>query len=638
MFKPLQFIAFFYGLGLQLIWASSEIDPEEFIHHSCLVHASNFPPVNNIKYAGATINNQIIPFDKAARSRVTLHHCLGSLVPNEAMGSVVYLWGMPISASMHEGQGHSISPYVFLTPVRKIVDRIYGGSLSDLFVIDQIEYDEDTTVFINNSHLNNFKEKSPDFKGKIILFNSDHDDVRALVNQEIEKQGFWLTAFNRFSQGTFQEMTINGEHFTSKSIEELFKKVGWSYVNNHNNHLFNFLEQYIFPINTPFLQAFRSPHGEVKTSSILSVEKMEVYKHALDFLFQQLTQEVSNKSAYLQRSLATWQFLVGEWQRVHERMAHIFKNYDFKFNCSQLQPWIDNRNSSEELSKLEEGLTTAALKRVRPYYTGESSIGYEWHYFLAYQYEMLDTLCQYVQAQVPAWKQAPGILSWFAITHLFSPHHSVDEAMEKILAGYIHKTAEEVQALDGDIFERARHEFWRYIKQDKSEYATHSLSKIERLRLLPALAYILGENSLKEVTVLDFPTLLRIAPMTRILYGDDDDLIFACGSFMKSKFKDGPEPTVLEESLVRAAVYSNAVRQLLLPINPQPNTEIYKFIKDGTLGTLDEIFTKLGLHTEFRERFPADEDFWNVKMEEHEFIGPSFYSIYLELEMLKRFH
>jgi len=191
-------------------------------------------------------------------------------------------------------------------PIRKIADRIYGGSLNDLFVIDQLEYDGDTTVFADNSHIAIFKDKNTNFKGKVILFEAAQNNIRELVDQEIKAQGYWSTPFSQFEDGIFQEVTLNGIPITAKAVEELFSNLGWSYIPNHNHHFFNFFEQFELPVNTPFIKVGLNDSDDCQELPFLDPRVVDVYQHAAEFVHQQLMAEASSKSEYLQRTLKSW--------------------------------------------------------------------------------------------------------------------------------------------------------------------------------------------------------------------------------------------------------------------------------------------------------------------------------------------
>ncbi|WP_010302274.1 hypothetical protein [Candidatus Odyssella thessalonicensis] len=113
MWRLPNFTFLIYLINQQLSWSYDRIELTDFLNHGCLVHVSSVAADNNIKYAGSLRGSKIIPFEKAARGQITLHHCLGSLVPNIAMGGVIYISGIAISSSMQRGQGHSQSPYIF---------------------------------------------------------------------------------------------------------------------------------------------------------------------------------------------------------------------------------------------------------------------------------------------------------------------------------------------------------------------------------------------------------------------------------------------------------------------------------------------------------------------------------------------
>ncbi len=57
-----------------------------------------------------------------------------------------------------------------------------------------------------------------------------------------------------------------------------------------------------------------------------------------------------------------------------------------------------------------------------------------------------------------------------------------------------------------------------------------------------------------------------------------------------------------------------------------------------SFGTLDEIFTQFGVGEEFRERFPTDAEFWNIKKGEYDLFPPSFHSIYMSLRFSNNFY
>ncbi|WP_010302277.1 hypothetical protein [Candidatus Odyssella thessalonicensis] len=435
-----------------------------------------------------------------------------------------------------------------MTPIHKIADRIYGGPLNDLFVIDQLEYEADTTVFVDNGHVAIFKAKNPIFKGKVILFDAAQDNIRELVDQEIKAPGYWSTTFSQFKEGTFQEVTLNGTLITAEAIEELFSNLGWSYSPNHNHHFFSLFEQFVLPVNTPFIKAALTDTEDCHDLPFLAPLAVDVYQHAAEFVQQQLMAEASSKSEYLQRTLKSWQRSVSSWFTVHKRLSRLLSEHELKLNRSHLQHWLENRDNFETLTQLETEIIDTTLKRSDSRLL-PTTIGYEWQGYLPHQHETLTRICEYVQLHIPTWSQGPAIMSWFAISYLFNPNYSIDAAMQAVLARYIGDSAEQATAQPEAAFQQAANHFWLAIKKDKSEKAHHSLTLIERFGLLLALASILKELKLATLDVLDFDTLLKIAPMTRSFYGEDNNSLLNYGSFMKSYLRGKSVPTTLEEAI-----------------------------------------------------------------------------------------
>ena len=150
-----------------------------------LVHASNVMAENNTKIAGSqfrTLTDETLhiePEGTNLRTRITLHHGLGGMVPNSTHG--VHIMGIKLDS--HLGTDRDVCAY--LDPLSAFSGEVFGGRAADFMTIDRHVYGESSIVIVPTHKVDEFHHKNPDYKGKLVVFDPHVLSLRQKIDDVI---------------------------------------------------------------------------------------------------------------------------------------------------------------------------------------------------------------------------------------------------------------------------------------------------------------------------------------------------------------------------------------------------------------------------------------------------------------------
>ncbi len=241
----------------------------------------------------------------ANRHRMTLHHCLGSVVPSDIMG-----FGIPFGSLFDARvQKHmQLRPYVYMAPWYTFENQIVGGLPWDIFTFSDHVYGRDSVVFVPKSEAEKFTEENQGFEGTCVFYDPAEEKLPDLVSQILEQRGAWRTSFETVDREPTKKKTfINGHEIDQEQLMRLLSgKV--PYVGLHQKSLFRGLESLLEWFTRPFL--CKTKYERV----FLPIAHERALKDLVFCVFQLLEEELDTPlSRWFIDSLSQWKKSLSLW-------------------------------------------------------------------------------------------------------------------------------------------------------------------------------------------------------------------------------------------------------------------------------------------------------------------------------------
>jgi len=196
-----------------------------------MVHLSKIMSENSTKIAGGMLRElNVITLDlqkvivhaegSMIRSRITLHHCFGGVVPECTHGLPVNtLFGqVKLPSDLYNNK----DVCAYLDPLSEFKGELIGGFAGDMMSIDRHLYKNKSIVVIPNHRVEEFKLQNPHFLGKIIQIDPDKitvtEKVEEIVSQasnQISLKKLYTTIHLEMKEKKFDTLT---------NVETIFKK------------------------------------------------------------------------------------------------------------------------------------------------------------------------------------------------------------------------------------------------------------------------------------------------------------------------------------------------------------------------------------------------------------------------------
>lgn len=657
---------------------------ETFLEKTWFVHATPILPENNRSIAGvrSADHGYLRSREDGIHVRKTHHNCLGSLVPDANMAVSMNLWGIPIQYPMKKG--HSETPYVLMEPIKDHLGTIVGGGVNDCFTFEDRSYGPNTVYLIPQEDIEVFQQKNPQFKGEIIPYEKGQIPIRDLVTQQLQRKGAWVYDFSGDPDPDFPEygeptkVKINGKEVDYKKFRAIFQELGW-WHGNHNYHRLGRLETLFSYFNKAFWGCTSPTKTELK-DLILPSCHAQVLRALINYEFLKLTEELKYLSSSTYQAFLAWKKDTLTWLDLYNLEYDLEKESKSLFiNNPSVKEFFKARQDGESLKRLSQNLTKLSSNDLpNPQHMFSNDVGIAlfvpeyWKNILEFRKpNEAQEVCQFVQASVSGWQDSPAVLTRYCLSHLFGgslkPIENIDQELVKIFQGQasqipnktFHKTfKEDKDTKEGkDTFVKMYFKFYEpktdlygevtSIPDDKKLLAITNIPQVKQ-----GLSACLGIDhwySLPEITLEE---ILKTSPVTQPLYGTLEDEYYEFANFLKPSFLERPVVSY-PEGYNLARTFLHFTQELRLrPINPQFGNPFYKalaeqagfptglaltyhLMQQGFFGSLEEIFTALGLKEEFRQTFATDEDFWNIKDNGYSIAGPTFQTVYQDLKRKK---
>jgi hypothetical protein len=625
---------------------ASRLDPANIY----LVHASHFLIKNSTAVAGASslepeLKNHLtlFPTDQCMEIRKTLHHCVGNLVPEDGMGTVLSLGGYKLSI---QTKGHGTTPFAYLDLMASFLERqeIFGGQINDLFTTSH-HYGATAIAVIPVGQADTFKDNNPDFEGELLLYNPDQQDLRTTVFKILQDKQATIINLNKKKKNPFvhpissyEEITVADKVVPRSDFEKFFQAYGIPILDHNISHFIN-IEHLLSYFRQAFIATYKGKNEPWKFS--LSSKHIPALTALVEFEFTELFKQIDHVNEQQQKELASWREDCRSFIAFHKLEAALRQQHKSLFyHNPKLQDHILQRHSlnlltlQDELplleapiiAKIESDTENFAMRAEIPEYYRDLTHHNPLDYIL---------LTHFMRDHFNEWPYGPGIILHKMSGQYFASQVLTDEMITACKFALDHLSL----VHNINLIEEIQTNFWIYATKDDSPKGHCTLALLNHPVLNPKLRHVLGFTD-EELT---FEGLLYSCPYTKPLFQKDTSKygLMRHAEFIRQKYAAEEYPTLAAAALKSSLLRHQANELYLTPLQaviPDNSLHAIRLIKEGFFGSLEDIFTSLGLKAEFRKQFRTDDAFWSYSSEgdEDTFIsvlikGPTFYSVYEKL-------
>lgn len=321
------------------------------------VHASPILLKNCTAIAGVLSDLQIIPKGVTIQKRKTLHHCIGGVIPHQALSTTIYNADgtrevIDRTADSFEKTRH----YAYLDPLKNLKGEIIGGSMIDLFTAGNHTYGPDSIVIIPESDVEKFNSQNTEFKGRLLTYNPTSMTLVDIIEETLIQQNSWRCLFSfTNSPGSTKNKEV---HYTfvpggkSDRDLEIFFAEEFSYVGGHNPSPCGKLEELLTYFSYPFTHAFLNNKDScwrlAVPSSYIPVIKALVLKKLEQILSYQLRQDVLE-------DLKNWKEDILSFIHLHEFDKELRENEEKSLFYGSAEIWstiLEHRSDGQKLEEL----------------------------------------------------------------------------------------------------------------------------------------------------------------------------------------------------------------------------------------------------------------------------------------------
>lgn len=339
-------------------------DAGDDISQQYLVHLSNVMAENSTKIAGNLMvqynfnfnleceqkGSFIEPEGMMIRSRITLHHCLGGVVPQECHGITFNTLFGDIKPTSPLYTDKDICAY--LDPLSEFKGELIGGELYDMFTIDRHVYKEKSIVIVPHHRVDNFRSNNPGFKGKCIEFDPEQIRIADKVDEVIHEYSTQAT-FKEINNKIVSEIISTGGITIAQEVLDRFKANNLLYQ-HHNNTPFKALEELLSPFKAQ-IRAARSRENRIICPADQVHSRIGIIRSLLDLIVDLTLPRLNQAKYFVVRS---WREDTLNWLNLFELDANLRKTFNTSIfiNNPHFDLFMKNRANPQELIKLSASL------------------------------------------------------------------------------------------------------------------------------------------------------------------------------------------------------------------------------------------------------------------------------------------
>lgn len=590
-------------LGLPFSLKAMDDLIEEWPERVYLVHASHHMLRDSTAIAGhgSNINETTL----LPQTRMTHHHCLGGLVPDQNMGRHVNFGGYKILE--HDPEGHSDTPYVYMEPWTEFRQQMIGGLPCDTYIFGNHTYGPRSVVFIPKKELTAFHKKNLGFKGKIIKYDPETTRTRDLVRDHLRELRAW-----EFVHGSSQEDILIHRYdrescppvrLSQRQIQEGWEEMGYAYL-NHNDSPFCYLEQVLEIGCVSYVRSLleeRNPYHDL-------MEPIQMQKlRKIVTLYLDAILEILEKGS--PESLT----LFDQWREKIQKILSFYTDLSLAKGQGKILKW---GTSNERFLEGRKQLSAEDFQPLEDYIAVNRFLFPDfWAVFTGNPKEV-ERLVEIADVDPMSRKH---ILSFVALSSLYIPERR-EEALQLLQkANAISAEGLKVnKAVVYHTYDIYLFSFISFARSEKMPDTQETLSLFNDLRVRTFLAHYYEASDLfsQEMTLERFLSLhhesrhfYEASQLDEDKYGTFFDVPLSLRQKIWGYLNEQKPLQTLKDASV---LYKEAQRLTgqLTTETLHAEAEIYSLMKAGCLGTLEEIFGELHLRDKFREAFPTDDQFW----------------------------
>ena len=326
-----------------------------------MVHLSRVMSENSTKIAGGmllTHDLTTLDLKKATiyvegsmiRSRITLHHCLGGVVPESTHGLPIntLLGKVKLPSDLHTNK----DVCAYLDPLSEFKGELIGGLPEDMISIDRHTYKNKSIVIIPNHRVEEFKLQNPGFLGKIIQFDSNKITVAAKVEEVISQSQNQISLKELYQQVILE---IREKKFdTLKSIEETFKINGLMF-DSHESTAFRAMEHLFQPLYNQIDKSYQLSNRSIFSFADQVLSRLAMIRSLLDIALDSSLGSLNDEK---KSAMKNWKEDTLNWLNLFELDANLRQaaGTTLFINNPRLGIFIQNRANKEKLRELARSL------------------------------------------------------------------------------------------------------------------------------------------------------------------------------------------------------------------------------------------------------------------------------------------
>jgi len=327
-----------------------------------LVHTSAVMAEDSTKFAGARMA-ELSVLDGAIhkkwhlespenmlRRRITLHHCIGGVVPETSHG--VVFEGLGQREKLRSDIYVDKDMCAYLDPMSEFRGELIGGIYEDLMSLDRHVYGKKSIVIVPQHRVEEFHRKNPNFLGELVSFNAHQFSIKDKVNEVLHVK----------SPGTNLDATLNAllQNFTLESWLNFSTSFEMQFKDNnlitglHNLSYFGALENLLNVLANEIRAARENKKNSLDLAADQIPAHLAMIRVICDAILHDLAYRLNEEKAF---ALMNWRDDILSWLNLFELefTLRTQANTSIFLDNPQFEDFVAHRRDRQSLFELALG-------------------------------------------------------------------------------------------------------------------------------------------------------------------------------------------------------------------------------------------------------------------------------------------
>lgn len=582
-------------------------DPDQFEKKIYLVHCSAIAPRNGEIIAGMVLNGQISSANETIRARPTLHHSFGRVVPSFNHVTKLKIWDTEFKTSTHLDEDPNV--FAYLEPLQAFRGELLGGETYDFRTLDRHVYGSSAIFIAPLSRIDELRKANPNFQGRILSYNPGQKKLSQVVKEVLETESAWTFEYSFKNSTYFHE--IDGHPIPYTEISKLFKELNWDFENG-GNYLVP-LENSLKLLNEGFFRHAKDCNVAI-ASHLPPIDVIQILVKQARFYLEQLERATirKNLSTHVLDKFIDWISDMKSWLGLFEIEIQLRQQLKSIFiENPSVSDVVRLRQNSKKLAEFQGTLSILSMQTLLDHETRVAQ-DQRWNFLVLVEnndFPFQENPSSPLENKMRAYSLFKSLLEEISST---SQPSEITQAQASQAFSQITLSVSEKR-----VFQNLWVEFLKTTSLIQDDLALVFINTPLGLIIWNKIAR--ESNSGSVITVNHFLIGLYL------FYDAWENLIYLnpnhpnqfkanLGAMHKAWLARNRLPKTIAELFERKKEIELFEFEILHPIYCPDLSEglnsTYKAIKNGTYGSLSEVFALLGLKTEFKLQFPNENLFW----------------------------